>query len=127
MRDLKFAACATLCFLASCNDGDLCTTDFAMVQVTAVTAAGDPVAGLAIRDSLTRTGHAFDIMQMSGTRLGDYQVFTDGHRRELPREVETVRVTGTDGARGFTADFVFRAGECHIAKLSGPDTVVVTP
>lgn len=127
MRDLKFAAWATLCLLAACNDGDLCTTDFAMVQVTAVTAAGEPVAGLTIRDSLTRTGHAFDVTQMSGTRLGDYQVFTDGHRRELPREIEAVRVTGTDGARGFSADFVFRADGCHIAKVRGPDTVVVAP
>ncbi|MEO7355662.1 MAG: hypothetical protein ABIZ70_15045 [Gemmatimonadales bacterium] len=98
-----------------------------MVQVVAVTAAGVPVSGLTIRDTVVRTRHGFDVEQGSGLGVGGYLVFSDSYRRELGGKREAVRVTGSDGARGFSADFVLEADACHIAKGSGPDTVIVKP
>ena len=115
------------CLCAACTNGDVCTTNFAIIQVAAVTPSGEPVTGLAIRDSLVRTGQAFDVEQMPNTRAGEYQVFHDGLGHRLPRSTEAVYVTGTDATRGFSANFVFEAGECHVIKRGGPDTVVVAP
>ena len=125
MRIPKLTPVAASILLTACNESGGCTAIFAIVQVVAVTPAGDPVLGLTIRDSLVRTGHAFVVEQWLGAPPGTYQIFNDNYGRELSREVETVRVTGSDGTRGFSANFVFEAGECHVAKRSGPDTVIV--
>ncbi|MES2307015.1 MAG: hypothetical protein V4558_16050 [Gemmatimonadota bacterium] len=103
----------------------MCTMEFRMVQVVAVTEAGVPVSGLTVRDSVLRTRHGFGVEQGSGLAPGGYLVFSDNERRELGGKRESVRVIGSDGGRGFAADFVFEADACHISKRSGPDTVIV--
>lgn len=125
MRITYAAALAASLLLSACSENRACTELFAIVQVVAVTATNEPVAGLTIRDSLVRTGHTFVVDQWPGAPPGTYQIFNDNYGRELSRDVETVRVIGSDGTRGFSANFVFEAGECHVAKRSGPDTVIV--
>lgn len=121
-------ACIALATLAACDANDsVCTANFALVGVVAVTPEGMPVSGLTIRDTVIRTGHGFLVEQWAGTAPGHYIIFSDSYGRELGRRKDLVKVTGRDATRIFTALYELEAGDCHISKIAGPDTVIVTP
>ncbi len=99
---------------------------FAMIPVVVVDAQGAPLANVAITDSVLRTHERFAIPQsFNGWTPGAFQVFDDSFSGRIREGGDAVRVTGTNGTLTFAADFVFGMPDgCHVAKVSGPDTVV---
>ena len=87
---------------------------------------GAPLAGIAITDSVLRTHERFAIPQsFNGWSPGTFQVFDDSFSGRIRESGDAVRVTGSNHILSFSADFVFGVPDgCHVAKLSGPDTVV---
>lgn len=107
-------------------DPEVCDDSFAFVVAVAVDAGGSLVSGLVITDSVLRTGERFVVEQFNGFEpVGSYTVFSDNFESKVREAGDAVRVTGTDGSRGFGATFVFGSDGCHIRKISGPDTVRV--
>ena len=82
--------------------------------------------GLAISDTIVRTGHGFLVSQSANGASGGYIVIDDSHVDQIRPSGDSVRVAGANGGHQFVADFVFDApGGCHVRKLAGPDTVTV--
>jgi len=52
-------------------------------------------------------------------------ILTDNNIDDLNEAGRTIEVVGTLGGMGFTAEYVFGrdACQCHVNKISGPDTV----
>ena len=101
-----------------------CTTLFASVQLVVLDSTRAPLAGLAIVDTNLRTHQGFGIRQ-SPFWSGSYDVFDDGEKGLVSSDGDAVKVTGTGSVGSFSSVFVFKAGDCHVSKVSGPDTVVV--
>lgn len=104
-----------------------CTELFAMVTVTIVDSSDRPVDGLTT--TTTNLDNGARVPTTSGLGSGIYVVVDDNFLRE-PREgtaSHTLLFTaqGTDGT--VNADYEIRARECdcHVEKLSGPDTLVL--
>lgn len=114
---------------ASCEIGGpsaVCTTEFRAVLLAVRDRMGAPVPGLAISDTILRTGQAFDVAQIPGLPSGSYDVFDDNLKDRIRRTGDSVRVAGTGAGAGFRADFVFDVpGGCHVRRRSGPATVIL--
>ena len=117
--------------LAACNSDatgrlKVCTTLFAMIPVVVIDAQGAPLAGITITDSVLRTHERFAIPQsFNGWSPGTFHIFDDSFSGRIRASGDAVRVTGSNGILAFSADFVFGVPDgCHVARLSGPDTVV---
>lgn len=129
LRRSLFACLPVAGVLAACNadlGGRICTTSFALIPVVVVNAEGAPLTGISITDSVLRTHERFTVPQsFNGWSPGTFHVFDDNFLTKVRENGDSVRVTGTNGTLSFTADFVFGAPDgCHVARLSGPDTVV---
>lgn len=129
LRRRLFAVLPVAGILAACNDlstGRICTTSFALIPVVVVDALGAPLASISITDSVLRTHERFAVPQsFNGWSAGTFHVFDDSFIAKVRGSGDSVRVTGSTGTLSFGADFVFGAPDgCHVAKLSGPDTVV---
>lgn len=129
LRRSLFAVLSVAGVLAACNDhptGKICTASFALIPVVVVNAQGAPLTGISITDSVLRTHERFAIPQsFNGWSPGTFHVFDDTFIGKVRESGDAVRVTGTNGVLSFAADYVFGAPDgCHVAKLSGPDTVV---
>ena len=104
----------------------LCTDIYAYLTAIAVDTAGQPVSGLTIRDSVPRTGAAWDETQQPVLGAGSVVIFSDGDQQRVSRtRTEPVTVSGHGTAGSFSASYVFDATGCHVEKVSGPDSVVV--
>jgi len=129
LRQRLFAVLPVAGVLAACSpfsNGKVCTEMFALIPVVVVNAQGAPLTGIAITDSVLRTHERFAVPQsFNGWSPGTFHVFDDSFIGKIRESGDAVRVTGTNGTLGFAADFVFGVPDgCHVAKLSGPDTVV---
>lgn len=106
--------------------GGACTELFAMVPVTVVEGAGEPVEDATVSAVLVRTGQ---VLQPTGLALlvpGTYPLVDDGSTSVIRRSGDAVRATITTGATSLTADYVFAVADgCHVNKVSGPDTVTL--
>ena len=117
-----------LASLLGCSaEPTVCTASFAMVPLTVLTQGGAPVPGLTISATTLRTGQSFGVPQpLGGSQPGAYVVFDDGLRDRIRASGDSVRITGSGGAAGFTANFIFDVpGGCHVRKVAGPDTITV--
>lgn len=127
MRTLPLASLLLVSLLGCADQPTVCTESFAMVPLTVLTQGGVPVSGLAISATTLRTGQSYDVPQQNGIGgPGAYIVFDDGLHARIRASGDSVRVTGSDAAPRFTADFMFDIpGGCHVRKVAGPDTVRV--
>lgn len=119
---------ATAACSGSVDGGHLCTALYAYITVTARDVGGNAVAGLTISDTVLRTHEALEVLQSPDQSPPNrYIIFTDGMQSHIRTGGDSVRVAGTKPGASFVADYVFDTPEgCHIHKVSGPDTVVVT-
>lgn len=129
LRRSLFAFLPVAAGLAACSDHPtqkVCTTLFAMIPVVVVDAQGAPLTGISITDSVLRTHERFAIPQsFNGWSPGTFHVFDDSFSGRIREGGDAVRAMGTNGTLSFVADYVFGVPDgCHVAKLSGPDTVV---
>jgi hypothetical protein len=127
-RGFRAPALIGLCSALACSnshdDGHACTDLYAYVTAVPIDSVGTLVPGpFTITDSVVRTGAVFDIDQVG--LPGQLTVFNDSHMAAVSASGDNVVVLGRGGGGIFRAAYVFSGGSCHIAKVSGPDTVVV--
>ena len=105
--------------------GQACTAIFAYVTATVVDESGQPVLVAGVRDSVLRTGAAFDVAQYGFLNAaGTAVVFSDGNIGAVRQSGDSVRATGTAAGKSFSATYRFGSDGCHITRIAGPDTVV---
>ena len=108
-----------------------CTASFAYITVFAHDGAGHPVPPVfTITDTIRRTGQSFTMSQdfTEVSPLGTYVIFDDNQQTRIRSSGDSVRVSGSGTAGRFSADYVFGVPDgCHVSKLSGPDSVLVSP
>ena len=122
-RLLLLAVATSACTTSS--SGGACTAIFAYITAVAVDAGGQPVTGLAVADTVVRTGHGFAVPQDAVFLAGTVDIFSDNFMGEVRESGDAVRVTGTAAGKGFSASYTFGSDGCHVRKVAGPDTVVV--
>jgi hypothetical protein len=128
---VKILALMSLAALVACGAEQpptICTALFAYLTLKVQDPNGMPVSGLAISDTLRRTGQGFNVPQTLMLAPGTYVVFDDNFTSRIRSSGDSIRVAGSKGATGFTADFFFDVpGGCHVRKLAGPDSVTAQP
>ena len=130
MQVMKLGVAAMLLSLAACGDdgmpGGACTASFAMVGVTVVDGAGQPVSGATVTATLVRTGQTLVPTTLMLTVPGTYVLVDDGSTQLIRRSGDGVQAHIVKDALSGTADYVFAVADgCHINKVSGPDSVTL--
>jgi hypothetical protein len=110
-----------------------CSAEFVQITCVAVDNNGDPTTDLEIQVKVIRTSENLHVRQ--SRRLmddGKYVVFDDSFINTIPLKIaalgERLEVKGTGSAGHFETQFVVSADtecQCHVYKISGPDTVAV--
>jgi hypothetical protein len=59
------------------------------------------------------------------TQRGEYTIFHDGYLRKVRGKIGRLVVEGEKDNLGFESEFTVSGDECHVFKISGPDTVVL--
>ena len=134
---LPLAAVLTGCpFDNEQGDGMGCTREFATVRVRVVDAGGTPTVPTSATvtrasgqslvcpasDDLYKSGCVVPIRNPPAGPI-EIELVHDGI--EVSRTGETIRVGAAAGALRGTAEVVVRNDGCHVAKVSGPDTLVL--
>ena len=121
-------AVAAACALATCKataPQAVCTAQVVALALVVRAPDGSPVPGLTISDTILRTRQAITYSPppiASRARI----IFDDSFRTTIRPEGDSVRVAGTTGTTGFSANFIFDVPYgCHVSKLAGPDSVTV--
>lgn len=120
-----------LLLAAACNDDDeqaACTEEFRTATVFVADANAQPVTDATVRTYLVRTGEPVPVTSIIDLIPGYYVILDDNATRLIPSGVEQFRVTASRGGGPATeAIYGFGAPQgCHIEKVSGPDTLVVS-
>ncbi len=120
--------------VASCLDSDpslpcACTLEFRFFTVTVVDNAGQPAEGVSISVRRVSDGAVLNQDSSLGQGPGVYVILTDSNIQDVTEAGTTVEVLGTLGDMGFTAEYIFDrdACQCHVNKISGPETVQLEP
>lgn len=119
---LSFQSCST-------NDNNLvCTEEFVQITVEVADASGDLVEGVEIQitEKENDTVIPCDEYLCEEFPDGSYVIMHDGFHGEISETGETFIVEGSKDGLGFKEEYIFRSGECHIQKVSGPETVTLT-
>jgi len=129
--------CALLCLAVAVTGGCksdaqapvdcICTTEFVTISFTVVDDTNTPVPDVAVQSRIQRTGRILQIDQALADQ-GVYFAATDAQIKEIRHAGEVLVVAGTLGQRTFTETFEVNVPgvcACHIAKVSGPETIMV--
>jgi hypothetical protein len=127
---LLAALLPTVLLLAACESSapDSCTTVFLTVTTTVVDTLGTPVPDATLTSTLVRTGEQLAPTSLALLTAGTYIVVDDGSRKKLRASGDNVAVTVQRGT-GPVTSATFRIdvpGGCHVHKLSGPDSLIVS-
>ena len=124
-----FTIGVALQFLGACGLGEdescVCTHEYVGVVVAVVSASGDPELDFPATVVVLRTGSELPVAQ-NGADSGTYIVITDSEKEMVRANGEHLRISGEKDGRSFTGDFEIDVpGECqcHVHKVSGPDTL----
>jgi len=106
----------------------VCTTVHAMITFAVVDDTNTPMPGFAVQSRIQRTNELLQVKQDLADQ-GIYVVATDSNLSQIRPSGETLLVEGTLGQTTFSGTIVVNAPGteciCHIAKVSGPDTVMI--
>ncbi len=106
-----------------------CTLEFRFFTVTVMDATGQPAEGVTI--SVRRVSDGAVLTENSSLDQGPgvYVILSDGNIDDVSDTGTTVEVVGTLGDMGFRAEYVFGRDvcQCHVNKISGPDSVQLEP
>lgn len=108
--------------LAACDSGTDCTDEFVRITVQVVNEAGDPAKALRTTLTNTRNLEAIAFMQMDST--GIYTVLTDNNLAFVQRSGDVLTFEGISDTLRAAAEFTIGREECHVARFSGPETIV---
>ena len=104
-----------------------CPMNIVAIPLIVVTTDGSPVPGLTISDTILRMGQVFTFPSPAAVVSRTRVIFADSLIGFIRPQGDSVRVVGTNGTVGFSANFVFDApGDCHVHKAAGPDSVTVS-
>jgi hypothetical protein len=131
---VRLIATISLCSgLNGCSTQPLvCTAEFASLTATVGNGTGQPLPGLSVTDTVRRTGAVLQVTVGSPSTdlpldgFATVVIFSDAF-------LDAVRPTGDDvvvsvAADGHSGGATYRFGTdgCHVRKLAGPDSVVVS-
>lgn len=125
-RLILFLGFITILFQACDEDeGYVCTDEFVTYSVTVLNPNGEPTDSVQVSTTDPETGEKFPVCEVGPCKreTGTYVIMHDGLREQISETLETVLVKGSKGNMQFEEGFAFRAGKCHVEKISGPDTV----
>ena len=119
-----------LLLAAACDDDDraACTEEFRTATVFVMDTSNQPVTDATVQTFHVRTGDLVPITSIIDLIAGSYVILDDNATRLIPSGVEQFRVTASRGSGApVEALYGFSAPQgCHIEKVSGPDTLVVS-
>ncbi|HXV13084.1 MAG TPA: hypothetical protein VEC56_02665 [Candidatus Krumholzibacteria bacterium] len=128
----RFAAVAGFLALSACDPLDsederpcVCTDQFVSVLFWAVDSLQTPQDSFVVTVRNHRNGETYDVPQPTWG-VGVYRAIDDSFTRRVSNG-DPIQVTGERGARSFDAQFLIGVDDCqcHVHKISGPDTVVI--
>lgn len=129
---ILFVFFSILVIITSCSTIEkdcLCTAEYRFYLVTIVDTLGVPVDSLdiIIKDN---DGDELDVLQeINYFGVGKYTVLTDSFTKMFCScgTSEKIYFTAKKGNRIANAEYLFNTDECqcHINKVSGPDTLVI--
>ena len=107
----------------------VCTLEFRFFTVTVLDVAGQPAEGVSISVRRVSDGAVLTENSSLDPGPGVYVILSDGNIDDVSEDGTTVEVVGTLEDMGFMAEYVFGrdACQCHVNKISGPDTVQLEP
>jgi hypothetical protein len=119
-----------LLLAAACDDDDdreACTAEFRTATVFVADANAEPVVEATVQTVLVRTGEVVPVTSIIDLLPGFHVILDDGAIPLIESDVEQFRVTAARaGGSPVEAVYGFSApNDCHIEKVSGPDTLVV--
>jgi len=119
-----------LLLAAACDDDDraACTEEFRTATVFVMDTSNQPVTDATVQTFHVRTGDLVPITSIIDLIAGSYVILDDNATRLIPSGAEQFRVTASrSSGAAVEALYEFSAPQgCHIEKVSGPDTLVVS-
>jgi hypothetical protein len=121
--------------LASCDKvkqktpcgNQICTDLFAIVGIHYVDNTGNPIAVDSFKVfNVTSNKRLYPGIANINTVQGYYVVASDGNKMDYSTEGDVIKVSGTDPTTKETKEVNLKISgdcNCHVARLSGPDTV----
>jgi hypothetical protein len=122
--------CLSLCllFIYSCSEEEdcPCTMEFRMITVVVVDSTNNHVLGLitTVKDD---SGRVYRVNNDPTIFPGHYTVMDDNYVTELSTQPKRFLFTGVKDSLTVNGEFFINTDECncHIEKVSGPDTLVL--
>jgi hypothetical protein len=113
--------------LAGCQGTEpfLCPAMVASYSVAVVDADTVAVTGASLTAVLDRTGRTLTPYPPVEIRPGNYVVVDDHSKTSFRSRSDQVHATVVVGPKSVTGVFAFRFNGCSVAKVSGPDTLVL--
>jgi hypothetical protein len=118
--------------LSGCGTEPLiCTQELVGVSVAVINGAGQPLDALSVTDTVKRTGavlHMTSALAPPEVPIegGHAIVFSDDFIEEVRRGGDDVVVVMTAGGRVTSSVFRFGSNGCHVQKIAGPDSLVIS-
>ncbi|OOQ58043.1 hypothetical protein [Mucilaginibacter pedocola] len=124
-----FTACSKKMKTTGCPTGQICTMEFAALTVSFVDKAGAPVnvKDVKVVNLRTNTAVLANGMGSKTSQDGKYVFVTDGNKKQLSTEGDDIKITATNAATNKMVSAIIKVSggcNCHVAKVSGEDTIV---
>jgi hypothetical protein len=107
-----------------------CTQNIEAISATIVNQVGQTLPGLEVTDTVRRTG---TVLTMTEPPLQDLpsegatvMVFSDDFQKNIRPGGEDVAVMISAGGHSVSSLFRFGSDGCHVQKLAGPDSLIVS-
>ena len=110
----------------------LCSDQLVALTAAVVNDTGQPLTGLSVTDTVLRTGAVLEVTadsppsNLPAVGLPATMIFSDEFREAIHATGdEVVVVVSAEGHSG-SGRYQFGSDGCHVQKLAGPDTLVVS-
>jgi hypothetical protein len=124
---IALAACSQKLKSDGCPP-QMCTMEFATVGVKFTDKAGTPVNVKEVKVENTRTNKTIVAQSTTGADnpAGNYVVVTDSNKKEISSNGDDIKITATtaDGKTVSATMKIIGGCNCHVKRISGPETIV---
>lgn len=105
----------------------ICTAEFVMITVTIVNSKGQAVDSVRTQTNRVKTGKVIS-ETTPAYPPGRYAVLTDGNLSQVTQNPELYLFKAEKGSAHADAEFLVNKDDCscHVHKLAGPDTLILT-
>lgn len=127
-----FGPVAVAIILSGCGtEPPICTEQLVGLSVAVVNGVGQPLDGLSVTATVHRTGAVLDLTSASPPAAlpaegGPAMVFSDDFIEAVRRGGDEVVVTVMAGGHTATGLYRFGSDGCHVRKIAGPDSLVMS-